>query len=374
MLEERKRILKLVEEGKLTAEDALSLLTELEKSQQSMEKKQEQMVNELATVVQFDETKKEEEADQFKFHSLKGKIIDFVDSTFKKIRDFDLDFNFGQSVEISHVLQHGAVKIHNVDIDVANGSVTLIPWDQDEVRIECKAKIYRANTIDEARASFLRDILFKVELDTLRFAAQPKWMKVDSTIFIPKVDYDKIRVRLFNGPIQCENLMVKSLKAKTANGKIVAVGLSGFKIEAETANGKIQLQKSSFKELEVETLNGAIVLDGDFNRADIQSFNGNINCNLAGIQGEKLEAKTVTGSIDIFLPEGLGVNGDLKSNLGNFKVELDGIQVIEEKNEMVQKSLHFKPTATGFPPLKVEAETITGSISVKKSIFAETKK
>ena len=59
MKEERKRILKMVEEGKLTVDEALGLLEELEKSTKSMEEKQEKLVNELATVVQFEESKKE---------------------------------------------------------------------------------------------------------------------------------------------------------------------------------------------------------------------------------------------------------------------------------------------------------------------------
>lgn len=373
MQEERKRILKLVEEGKLSVDEALALLNELEQSQQTMEKKQKQLVNELSTVVTFDETKKDEEPDKFQYQSLKGKIVEFVDTTFKKIKDFDLDFNFGQAIEISHVLQQSDVQLRNIDIDVANGSVQFLPWDQSDVRIECKAKVYRVGTADEARANFLEDVLFNVELERLRFAVQSKWMKVDSIIYIPKVDYEHIRVRMFNGPIQCENVNVKTLKLKTANGKISAQGIYGVKLEAETANGKIKLQNSRITELEAETLNGAIVVDGDYTRAEIQSFNGNITYKLTGTHSEEIEAKTVTGNIELHLPEGLAVNGELKSNLGNFTVELDGIQIFEEKSEIVQKSLQFRPTGTGSQPLKLIADTKTGSISVKKSFISESR-
>lgn len=370
MQEERKRVLKLVEEGKISVDEALALLDELEKSQKTVEKKQEELVNELSTVVKFEEGKKEEESDQFKFQSMKDKIVDFVDSAFKKIKDFDLDFNFGQAIEISHVFQHGDVQIRNIDIDIANGAVQFIPWDQSDVRIECNAKIYRASSTDEARANFIKDVLFTIEMGTLRFATQPKWMKVDAVIFIPKVDYDNVRIRMFNGPVQCENLKVKTLKIKTANGKISATGLTGSKMEAETANGKIKVQNSMITAIEVETLNGAIQLDGDYSHVEMQSFNGNITCKLTGLTSEEIDAKTVTGSIDIGIPDGNAVIGDLKSNLGSFSVELDGIQIIEEKSEMVQKSLHFKPIVAEKRPIKLEADTKTGSISVKKTFVS----
>ncbi len=354
MQEERKRILKMIEEGKISAEEALSLLNELEKAQQTNEKKQEEIVNELSAVVKFDEEKKEkeDEPDLFKFQSLKDKIVDFVDSAFKKIKDFDLDFNFGQGIEISHVFQYGDVQIRNMDIDVANGSVQFIPWDQSDIRIECKAKIYRVASQEEARVNFIKDVLFNVDMGTLRFATQPKWMKVDAVIYIPLADYENVRVRMFNGPVHCENLSVKTMKVKTANGKISVQGLKGLKMEAETANGKIKIRNSAFTDLEAETLNGAIQLDGEYSHVDMQSFNGNISCKMKSENLESIEAKTITGSIYLEIPEGQAVNGELKSNLGSFSVELDGIQIIEEKSEMVQKSLCFKPVAAEKQPVK----------------------
>jgi DUF4097 and DUF4098 domain-containing protein YvlB len=369
---ERKRILKMVEEGKISADEALALLNELEKSQQTVEKKQEELINELSTVVNFEEGKKAEESDPFKYQSLRNKVLEFVDSAFKKIKDFDLDFNFGQAIDISHVFQHGDANVQNMDVDIANGSVQFRPWDQNDVRIECNAKIYRAASQEEARVNFIKDVIFNVEMGTLRFATQPKWMKVDAVIFIPKADYENVRVRMFNGPVQCENLKVNKLKIKTANGKVSVAGLTGTKLDAETANGKIKVENSTIHSVDVETLNGAIQLEGDYARVEMQSFNGNIICKLTGISSEEIEAKTVTGSIDLGVPEGNAVFGDLKSNLGSFSVELDGIQIIEEKSEMIQKSLHFKPTVTEKQPLKIDADTKTGSISVKKT-FVSTK-
>lgn len=374
MQEERIRILKMVEEGKLSAEEALSLLNELEESQQKIEKKQEELVNELSTVVKFDEGKQEEnkqdnDSFQNKFQSLKDVIVDFVDSAFKKIKDFDLDFNFGQGYELSHIFHQGDVQLKNIDVDIANGSVQFIPWDQNDVRIECKAKIYRGESLDEARASFLRDILFNVDIGTLRFSAQPKWMKVEAMIYLPKSDYENARIRLFNGPIRFENLNVKSIKAKTANGRIGANGIIAEKMEVETANGKVKIRDSKITELEAETLNGAIQLEGDYSRLELQSFNGNIGCKLTGTHTEDIEAKTVSGSIDLAIPQGVAVTGELKSNLGSFAVELDGIQIVSEKSDMVQKSLHFKPVAPSQNIIKLEAETKTGSISVRKNVI-----
>ncbi|OIK16375.1 DUF4097 domain-containing protein [Bacillus sp. MUM 116] len=369
MKEERKRILKMVEEGKLKVDEALSLLEELEKAQQTMEQKQEQIVNELSTAIKFEEAQKDhqEYTQGNKFQSTKDKIFEFVDSALKKIKDFDLDLNFGQSVEISHIFHHGDVYLKDMDLDVANGSLKIAPWDQKDVRIECQAKVYRVETTEQARQNFLKDVIFAIEGEKLRFTTQQKWMKVDAVVYIPQAQYERIRVRMFNGPISGEELNVNDFRVKTANGKIELAKVNGRRAEIETANGHIKLQNSIIDDVEAETINGAIKLDGNFRKMETQTFNGNVTYNLNGNRCELISAKATTGSIDIYVPEGVPVNGELKTNLGGFNMKLEGIQILEEKSEMIQKLLRFESINHPDKKLKVFADTKTGSITVNKS-------
>lgn len=366
MKEEKKRILKMVEEGKLTVDEAVTLLDELEQAKQTMEQKQEEIVHELSTAVNFEEAKKGD-AFQAKFQSTKEKIFDFVDSALKKIKDFDFDLNFGQSVEISHIFHHGDADLKEVDIDVANGSVKIAAWEQPDVRIECQAKVFRVENSDQARQNFLRDTVFSVDNQKLRFMTQQKWMKVDSIIYVPKAQYDRIRIRIFNGAVTGEDMNVDDLRVKTANGKIDLDRVQGKKAEIETANGKINIIGSLFDDLEAETINGTIKLDGDFKRVETQSFNGNISYHLSGNRAELVHVKATTGGIDLYIPDGLPVNGELKTNLGGFNVELVGVQVLEEKSEMIQKSLRFKSINHPDQMMKIYADTKTGSIAIHKS-------
>jgi DUF4097 and DUF4098 domain-containing protein YvlB len=366
MKEEKKRILKMVEEGKLTVDEAVTLLDELEKAQQTMEQKQEQIVNELSTAVNFEETKKEDPL-QAKYQSTKEKIFDFVDTALKKIKDFDFDLNFGQSIEISHIFHQGDVDLTNMDIDVANGSIKIAAWDQPDVRIECQAKVFRVENSDQARQNFLRDVVFSVENRKLRFMTQQKWMKVESVIYVPKSEYERVRIRMFNGTILGEEMNVADLRVKTANGKINLERIKGKQAEIETANGKIKIINSQIEDLEAETINGGIKLDGDFKKVETQSFNGNISYNISGNRTEVIQVKATTGGIDLFVPEGLPVNGELKTNLGGFNVQLVGVQILEEKSEMIQKSLRFQSINHPDKMVKIYADTKTGSIAIHRS-------
>ncbi|AZU63933.1 DUF4097 family beta strand repeat-containing protein [Neobacillus mesonae] len=366
MKEERKRILILVEDGKLTVDQALTLLEELENAQKSADQKKEQMINELSTVVQFEEAKKEDPF-QAKYQSTKEKIFEFVDSALKKIKEFDFDLNFGQSVDISHIFHHGDVDLKDIDIDVANGSVKLAAWDQPDVRVECQAKVYRVENQEQARQNFLRDVIFTVEGQKLKFNTQQKWMKVEAVVFVPKAQYERIRVRLFNGPISGSEMNVDDLRVKTANGQIALDHVHGKRGEIETANGKISILTSQIDELEAETINGAINLEGDFKKTEAQSFNGNINYNLSGDRCEWIHAKTTSGAVDLFVPEALPINGELKTNLGGFNLKLTGVQILEEKSEMIQKLLRFQSVNHPDKMLKIYAETKTGTISLEKA-------
>lgn len=373
MQDARKRILRLVEEGKLAVDEALTLLEGLDSQASTVKKttlnfgkKQVAQDLDVSQNGKFEEAKKEE-SQQAKFQFAKDKIFDFVDTALKKIKDLDLDFNFGKSVEVSHIYQHADVSLKDINIDVANGSLRIVPWDQNDVRVECYAKVYRVDTEQEARDQFVKDVIFSIEGDKLRFITQQKWMKLDAVLYIPQTQYEKVRVRMFNGPISSEELTVNDYWAKTANGKIELAGVYGQKLEAETANGQIQIKRSKIDKLEAETINGAINLEGDFQEVELHSFNGNVSCNLTGNRCGTVVTKVTTGSIDLFIPEEYAVEGELKSNLGGLNILLEGVQITEEKSEVVQKSLRFKSVQPSEHPLKIYADTKTGSVNIKKA-------
>ncbi|WP_163099165.1 DUF4097 family beta strand repeat-containing protein [Peribacillus alkalitolerans] len=366
MVEVKKKILELVQQGKISTEEALKLLEELDQAEKVKAEKEKEVVTSLSTVV-IDAGEKTEETAHKKTHSLKEKLFDAVHTVLDKVKELDLDFKLGQSVEVSHIFQHGDASFEDIDIDIANGKLELIPWDQSDVRVECQAKVYRTNEVNEARKLLLEGTTFTIENNRLELNTKQKWMKFDAKVFVPIQEYNKVRIRLFNGAISAGNLKVQSLNAKTANGKILISNAAAELGEFETANGNIELSSGSFKKLEVETINGAISAEGTSVYADLQTFNGNIKLKLHNKAAQSIVAKAVTGSVDLLIPNEAAVEGELKSNLGGFNLDLSGIQIVEEKNEVAQKTLKFKMIESAFHKLQIVADTKTGSITVKRN-------
>jgi DUF4097 and DUF4098 domain-containing protein YvlB len=365
MSEERKRILEMVEKGTISAQEALTLLEALEKKQASQQDQEKQIFNELVTSV-HEEKGEENSKDSFYSSSKpKDKVMDFVNSALNKIKNFDFDFQWKHSVELSHVFQQADVHLDKIDMDVANGKVEIIPWDQQDVRLECQAKVYRTEDREEARKQFLENTSFVVENAGLFYSTQLKWMKVDTKVYVPKQYYKKISIRQFNGGLKAENISVEEFKSKTANGKVFIQHITSEKAEIETSNGAIQLLDVKADNLDAESINGKIEVEGDIRYSDVQSLNGNIVCKLTGENADTIHSKAVTGNIDIYVPDGHAVVGEAKSNLGGFKVELEGINVVEEKNDIVQKHIRFSKNPEADKKLHIFAETKSGSVLIK---------
>jgi len=366
MNEERKRILDMLENGTISAQEAVALLEALDqKPNTSKEKpKEKDFLDEFVSI--FQEGKKGEQEHSTHSGNPKDKLLDFMNTALNKIKNFDFDFQWNQSVELSHVYQQPNTDFEKIDVDVANGKVELIPWDGEEVRVECEAKVYRTEDHEEARKQFMENTSFAVDGDTLYYSTQLKWMKVDSKLYIPKHHYKRISVRLFNGGLKAEHLDVQDLRAKAANGKIHIDHLTAKKAEVETSNGAISILNAKAHHVEAESINGKVHVEGDISYSDVQSLNGNVVCALTGEKADTLHAKTVTGNIDLFVPENINISGEAKSNFGSFKLELQGIDVLEEKNEVVQKSIRFSRKTDSDDKLHLFAETKAGSVLIKK--------
>lgn len=378
MNQERKRILEMVQEGKLSAQEAIILLDALDEGKKAAAEGKPDVVGENGTgpVFPADEKQKAEnertygaKTDEDNFYKQMEqageRIFDFVNSALRKIRE--IDFQFNQSVEIPHVFQQSGEGIDRVDIDVANGPVRVIPWEQEEVRIECQAKVYRAEDREHGRSYFLDNTIFSQDNSMLVFATKSKWMRVETVVYVPKRRYKKISVRIFNGELTGERLESDYLLVKTTNGKVDLENVSGAKLDIETVNGQIRVQDVQADELEAETINGAIDVLAACRKLELKSFNGNIFCKLKDAGTKVMEAKAVTGNIHVFVPDGAGINGELRSNLGSYTLDLEGVDILHEKRDVIQKQMKFKRTGTGEETIHLFADTKTGSVSVKSA-------
>ncbi|WP_409302697.1 DUF4097 family beta strand repeat-containing protein [Peribacillus sp. SCS-155] len=357
MKSERERILQMVQDGKLSVDEALTLLSALDKQHAGKN---------------VEDNAYSENEDGFFGNSIgkkvtgtKSRLLDFVDAAFKKVKEADLDFNFGPYVEMEHVFQRDDALINRIQVDINNGKTSIIPWEQNGIRIECAAKIYRVENKDEAKELFLQQTHFDIQDGELRFNSKEKTMKIDATIFVPQSQYDMLDVRMFNGGIHSENIHAAKMKAKTANGHITILNHTGSHADYETGNGNIKVEQGTLEKLNAETLNGAIKIDGSFDKVDAQSFTGDISCELTGTESKYIHGKTVTGRICIHLEEGREAKGELKSNMGSLQVNLKEVIVVEEKNEVVNKLLRFETKDASMRPMHIFAETKSGSITIE---------
>jgi DUF4097 and DUF4098 domain-containing protein YvlB len=360
MKEEKKRILKLVEEGKLTASEAISLMEKLE------EETGENNTTSLSTIVN-NSSSSEETKTAHKSSSIGTKLFDLMDTAVKKVKEVDLDLNFGQSFDVNHIFQYKETDFTNLDIHLANGSLNILPWNENDVRVECQAKVYRVDNQEQAKSSFLNHLECGVEGEKLLIRSEKKTMKTNVTLHIPHKQYGKIRIKLFNGPVRGEHLKVNEINAKTTNGVISFSSLKAEKAGVETANGQIKLADYVCDSVEAETINGMIELRGSSRSLDLQSFNGNITAKITEPTIKSVYAKTTTGSVEFTIPREVEVKAELKSNLGSLSADLDEVIMIREKNDTLQKEMYFKANQGQEQTITLFTETKTGSIKLKQA-------
>ncbi|WP_368503310.1 DUF4097 family beta strand repeat-containing protein [Alkalihalophilus sp. As8PL] len=363
-MEERKMILKMIEDGKITAEEGIKLLEAMDTKKETTSQQQEP--SSLSTEVNWDEGEEYKKRNRPSGSSAEKRFASFIDTAFQKIKDFDLDFNFGSSVVVDHIFQHRDLTPTNVDVSLENGSITFVPWEESDIRIECQARVYRVKDAEEARRVFLQEATFRVNDQKLLFHTKVKSMKVQATVYVPKTTFNHLKLYTFNGTIKGEQIDVDTLDVNTLNGPISFQSIKAKKIMAETVNGAIELKHQEADLVDVKTVNGSITLSGKAQDVDAETVNGGITYELESLnESGYADLKATTGSIHLHVPQEMRVEGKLKTNVGGFTVDLANHEILDEKKEFAQKSTSFVGNQQASPRVKVNAITYTGSILVK---------
>lgn len=402
MESERKRILNLVENGTLSAEEAIVLLEALTKEQDSNQTnivplttktEKEPNATEQSGAYQQSETREETKSKTTGFEDIFGKAFNnkdankkmdefmndlkqdlsqfsnrfmgLMNSTLTKIKDFDLEFPFGEKVQFDKTYAFNANDIKGIELEIPNGKVEIVKSEDNRFLVEAQVKTSISNQDEDKTRAQFEEQLVQLVNGKVTISVSTKMSQVSVRLVVPEKQYDVVLLRLLNGAVTIQNLDSKLLKVKSYNGAIRIEQSTFQRADIETGNGAIDLRNVKGEDLEAETVNGRIYIDGDLMEIEAESVNGAVVLTTNAKDARKIKAQTVAGAVELYVPKSLSLDGQVTTNFGKADVGLLDVVTRSEEDQFLLKTLHFDKIIENEKILKLVGESRTGSIIVR---------
>ncbi len=391
MQNDRKRILTMLENGTITTDEALTLLEKLPQNDSS--------AKETSTPVEHTETPKKTQENTYKkveqdepekekeFSSKYGRtsasaeefmedirqdltnvgdqFMQFMQSAVQKVKEFDMENPFGAAVTFEHSVVKDGADIKDLIVDIDNGKLSIVPGESDEISATFAVKAFTSSSVEEAKQEFMDKLICTADDQSFRISSNSKTVQVNTTLTVPKKAYHKISVRLLNGGCEVRNLESELVRVKTANGKVNLSYFKASEIEIETLNGEIRLLSIDSTKLDAQTVNGLIYIDGKVKETEARTLNGAISVTTTHEKPEKVDVKSVGGSIELYVPSQLSLVGSITSTIGSLSLKLPDVEKTSNQDPLLHRSINFKTEVSeSASKLHLFAESKTGSVLV----------
>ena len=328
---------------------------------------------------QFSEEWKDQATDTFnqvggKVAEVGGQVGEFLKKTFNSFsdtmndnvewKDIKMKVPGVATTKFEHEFNYPNPQASLIDVKVANGTVVFKTWDQEDVKVEAKIKLYGKMAGDSPMEAFLERSDIDVDDETISFQVPNKRVKADLTFYLPKRTYDHVSVKLLDGNVLVEELTAKDVYTKSTNGTITFKKIDATMLEIEGVNGEIKVLEGTILDNIIETVNGDVSISAAPESLSVSLINGDIRITAKEKTLRRVEASSANGNIKLALPNDLGVEGQVKTNLGSINSRLTDIEVVREKKDRGNQQLHFRRVLEE-SMAQINASTTTGSIFLK---------
>lgn len=377
MQTEKERILQMVSEGKLAVEEAITLLEALEKTTAEQtpaadkQTKQSQTKEEPTFERIFEEDLKTFRKDMTQIGSV---FMDLFNKTVDKVKDMDMStpFPLGEKVSFQDVKTLDGDDVRQVYVDLPNGSLTIEPAELNDIRIVTSVRTPLDNDVETTKQRFLSNYVVDTQQQSLRIITDAKWSQIEVTLYLPRKKYDELKLRFVNGGVSLHDVEAGKLRVKSLNGAVKAHDVRFADAEIKTSNGAIELRDVRGKEIEAETLNGRIYIDGAVEEVEAKSINGAIAVTTYAKNARKVEAETVAGTVEVYVPSHVALSGKLATNMGKLDVNLADVDQVASQDQLFSKTLHFTKHVENAHKLFIEGTSKTGTILVRYTTIVDT--
>lgn len=267
------------------------------------------------------------------------------------------------TTKFEHQFLYSDVEPTLIDVKLANGKVTFKSWDEKDIKVDAKVKLYGKMNEATPLQSFMERSQIEVNDEHITFQVPNKRVNAELVFYLPKRTYDHVAVKLLNGNLMVEELDAKDVYAKSTNGNIVFKQINATMLEIQGVNGNIEIREGEVLDSIIETVNGTISSRAAVQNYGISLINGDVKLTVGHDTLKKIKASSVNGNVKVSLPKALGLEGIAKTSLGSINHRLSDYEVVREKKEKTNRLLQFRRTNEQMA--QIDVSTTTGSIFLK---------
>lgn len=290
-------ILKLLEEKKITTEEAKMLIEALKTANNNQSEDQDTYENddksgsENVFCDDFDDVRTK--FSNFGF-DIKDAILDKMSEIKSNVFD-SLSFDIPSNTDLfdlkSDKMDFELNDKASISIEGTNSSVIVKHGSGDKVLINFSVKSRDYDRIHEIiEIQYSKDFLGITVDDAYK-------ERIVITLELPDIDLLKLKVETTNGPISISDVKCEQIHLEGTNGSISLRRCTGNAFKAETSNGSVRCEQNIFDEsIIVESSNGAVYSDMDNCKLiDMETTNGSIK--FYGSCARSFKAETTNGSV-----------------------------------------------------------------------------
>jgi DUF4097 and DUF4098 domain-containing protein YvlB len=384
-MDNKDRILKMLEEGKITSEEAVRLLDAIESKPDREQTEQnedssrqehtrntteedskdvfQQFMNEFQRYVNTDKANQAFSQVKSRLEGQKqtAQVYKTFEKAFDNVKNSTIDSMFTQGSK-NRLIETIEDSYSNISVDITNGNVKVVPTDRVTTAKFEVTPFYRK--LDKQR-NYFQDIICEVKNDELIIVSDIRTARVNVELQVNPSIVNRLIVSGSNGNVSVEGQEFNDLTVDLLNGSINLDETASSSAFIRTSRGNVNVKGGAHGALELISMVGTINTE-TLNAKDVTvSSNGSVNISL----NERTESATINanmGSININVPHGRALEGRLSTVVGqiNYPPDLDA-------RFMKSQDIGFKELMlvndTDEKALLLEVGTKFGSVTLHRS-------
>lgn len=397
-MDSKERILKMLEEGKITSEEAIRLMETMDRKEgqdqsasadDTGQKKKDgdeywdggmvndlfqQFMGEVNKYVNPDKLNKtykdvnqranktyQDVRTRFDSNQQASQVFKSVERAFDSVKNTNFDSVFSGGAK-NRLIETIDESYSSISLDITNGDIKIVPTDRVETAKFEVTPFYRKL---DAKRNYFQDIICEVKNDELVIVSDIRSAKVNVELNLNAETIRRLIITGSNGNVSLKDQDIKDLTIDVLNGHVKLEDTVTEHAFVRTSKGNISVEKGAYGDVELISMVGTINTD-QFNAKNITvSANGSVNMTLQSTT-DSATISTNMGSVNLSIPQGRPLEGRLSTVVGqlNYPPEVDA-RFMKHQDFGLKELMLVNDSDE--PGLFIEVSTKFGSVTLHRS-------